>query len=382
MIGCGGSATSDGGLGLLPPLGAEITFDNQFYHLLKNDFLLSSQSHDGLLFIDDNNENDDDNNNNNNNDNLNNNLNNKDNNIDNSINNNNIDNNNNNNDNLNNINKDHINNLNNINDNNNDNNEEKKEKRKIVKVGREGKIAISGRYLKNVKDVEGMGKLLEKCKVTIAVDVKNKFIGEKGAAKIFARQKGANEKEILKIEKAMIKWEKLLYEKSIHHFDEKRKCIKLGEIEGTGAAGGISGAFFLFFKSSNCVSGMKIILQTLNVDKEIEWADLIITGEGSFDRQSEDGKVIGCLRNICREKGKRLVVICGRSSWNEKLEKNGEKNVNEKEKNVNEKKGEYENEEDLLEVFDLVSRFGIDQSMNQTAICLRNLLFQIKDSLF
>ena len=76
----------------------------------------------------------------------------------------------------------------------------------------------------------------------------------------------------------------------------------IGRIPGSGAAGGVGGAF-LAFTNARLMSGIDLILTHLQFGKRIQNADLIITGEGSADAQTTMGKVAyGILREARKQK--------------------------------------------------------------------------------
>ena len=121
---------------------------------------------------------------------------------------------------------------------------------------------------------------------TIASDVKNPLCGKNGAAHVFAAQKGATPDMIEQLDErarkfAEISAERLGYDRS--------------EAEGAGAAGGL-GYAFLQYMNAECKPGIELLLETIKFREIIKDADLVITGEGSADRQTLMGKLpIGIL---------------------------------------------------------------------------------------
>lgn len=116
----------------------------------------------------------------------------------------------------------------------------------------------------------------------IACDVTTPFCGEDGATKIFAPQKGASIEDISILETGMASLNKIIREK---------KGIDLGKMEGTGAAGGIGGAFKAFL-NARLMKGVDMVLDSIGFDDIVKDADLVITGEGRIDSQSSKGKLI------------------------------------------------------------------------------------------
>ena len=86
--------------------------------------------------------------------------------------------------------------------------------------------------------------------------------------------------------------------------------INLNDIPGTGAAGGLGGAFKAFLKAE-LKSGIDIILDAAGFDNIIEGATLVITGEGKIDFQSSRGKVIDGICRRCHVKNVPVLAIAG-----------------------------------------------------------------------
>ena len=128
---------------------------------------------------------------------------------------------------------------------------------------------------------------LEHVRVTIASDVKNPLCGENGAAQVFAPQKGATPKMVLQLDKRARKFADV----SAKHFGYDRS-----EQEGAGAAGGL-GYAFLQYMNADCKPGIELLLDTIRFHEIVNGADLVITGEGSADRQTLMGKLpMGILK--------------------------------------------------------------------------------------
>ena len=140
-------------------------------------------------------------------------------------------------------------------------------------------------------------------KMTIATDVTNPLLGSKGASYVFARQKGASQKEIEFLESKMQE----LRDVSFLTFG---KDINFA---GAGAGGGIPALMSVYF-NVNIVSGFDYIASLINLDKMMEVSDIIITGEGKFDNQSYMGKVVGKIVRKARNINKKIAIICGTST--------------------------------------------------------------------
>jgi glycerate kinase len=84
----------------------------------------------------------------------------------------------------------------------------------------------------------------------------------------------------------------------------------IDNVPGAGAAGGLA-AGALAFMNAKLVSGIETVMARSNLKAELESADWVITGEGSFDSQSLRGKVISGIAKMALESHTRLAVIAG-----------------------------------------------------------------------
>ena len=116
---------------------------------------------------------------------------------------------------------------------------------------------------------------------TIASDVKNPLCGENGAAHVFAPQKGATPEMVVALDERARKFAEI----SAKHFGYDRS-----QMAGAGAAGGLGYAFLQYIHAKS-MSGIQLLLDTIRFKELVEDADLIITGEGSADRQTLMGKL-------------------------------------------------------------------------------------------
>lgn len=157
-------------------------------------------------------------------------------------------------------------------------------------------------------DKSGADRRLAAVKVRGLCDVTNPLTGPLGAARVFGPQKGADP--------AMVERLELGLERLAGRF-EKDLGKKVARMPGAGAAGGL-GAATAAFLGGSLVSGIDYVLDSVNFDKSIEGADLVLTGEGSFDSQSLGGKAISGLLSRSEKRGVPVIVICGRASRHER----------------------------------------------------------------
>lgn len=136
--------------------------------------------------------------------------------------------------------------------------------------------------LKNLAsiDTSGLDKRIHACEFIILCDVDNKLLGEKGASKIFGPQKGANEKQVNQLESALTHFSKVALQTT---------GIDMTELVHGGAAGGVAAGLFTFL-NARLVAGIDYFLAITGFDNALQHTNLVITGEGSIDLQTLDGK--------------------------------------------------------------------------------------------
>ena len=144
---------------------------------------------------------------------------------------------------------------------------------------------------------------LSTAKFKVLTDVQNTLLGEFGAASVYGAQKGASDESIFKLEEGAQNLVSIL-------------SNDMENAKGTGAAGGL-GYGSLSFLGAELVSGIDYMLDLTGIDNLVASSDLVITGEGSVDEQSMQGKVIAGLKRVCDSHQKPLAIICGRSSFND-----------------------------------------------------------------
>jgi glycerate kinase len=90
---------------------------------------------------------------------------------------------------------------------------------------------------------------------------------------------------------------------------ESRK-IRIDDFEGAGAAGGIAAGLKAYFEI-RIQSGFDAISEMTGLSDILSASDLVITGEGKFDGQTLQGKVVKGVYDLCQRTGRQLAVICG-----------------------------------------------------------------------
>lgn len=164
-------------------------------------------------------------------------------------------------------------------------------------------IALGGGALAELAtiDLTGFDSRIFDIEITVACDVTNPLTGENGASYVYGPQKGATPEMVEELDAALA------------HFAEV-SAEKLGEdysvYPGTGAAGGLGFALIAYCKAK-FAAGIDIVLNVSGFEKELQDADLVITGEGRIDGQSVQGKVLYGIGIRAKEKNVPVVAIGG-----------------------------------------------------------------------
>ena len=134
--------------------------------------------------------------------------------------------------------------------------------------------------------------------IHIVNDVDNPLIGINGANHVYAKQKGANEEDIKLLDICFEKLKKLLSDYLVNSSDTK----------GDGSAGGL-GFIFKHILKAQYHQGIEFILSLIDFDKIKNKYDYIITGEGKFDNQSFNEKVVGGILSHANKS--KVIIVCG-----------------------------------------------------------------------
>lgn len=153
-------------------------------------------------------------------------------------------------------------------------------------------------------DLSGLDPRFASVEFILASDVDNPLTGPKGAPAVYGPQKGASPDDVEALDTALAHYAKVLEEAV------GAKAAGYAASPGAGAAGGIGyGALLL---GARFRPGIEVMLDVLGFAPALEWADLVITGEGSLDEQTLHGKAPAGVAAAARAKGKEVVAVCGR----------------------------------------------------------------------
>lgn len=135
----------------------------------------------------------------------------------------------------------------------------------------------------------------------VACDVNNPLCGEKGAAAVFAPQKGATPEMVCTLDANLAHFAQIIQR-------DAGKDIASGA--GTGAAGGMGGGVLLL-PQAQLKSGVQIVIDYVKLAEQIRDADWVITGEGRMDAQSVHGKTPVGVARVAKQFGKPVIALVG-----------------------------------------------------------------------
>lgn len=155
-------------------------------------------------------------------------------------------------------------------------------------------------------DLSGLDPRLQSAQLRIAVDVQNPLHGPDGAAHIFGEQKGADADLRATLDAALAHWAQLLQDTTGVNVQQP----------GAGAAGGFPSAF-LACANASLEPGFDLVAGLTGLDRKLAQADLVLTGEGSLDAQSQFGKAPLGLADRARDLGLPVLAVAGRITLSE-----------------------------------------------------------------
>ncbi|OOM06766.1 glycerate kinase [Clostridium saccharobutylicum] len=154
----------------------------------------------------------------------------------------------------------------------------------------------------NTINLENFDSRLKDVVIEVACDVNNPLCGEKGASNVFGPQKGAT-KEMIGI-----------LDNNLKHYADiiKRQFEKdvLNE-PGAGAAGGL-GAGLMAFLDGTLKKGIEMVIEYASLEEKVKDADMVWTGEGSIDFQTQYGKTPLGVATVAKKYNKPVIALAGR----------------------------------------------------------------------
>jgi len=150
-------------------------------------------------------------------------------------------------------------------------------------------------------DLSQLDSRLQKMELFVLCDVDNFLLGSNGAAAIFGPQKGADAMAVQRLDRALQRLQEITLEKTGYDMNS----IKHG-----GAAGGVAAGLFAFLQA-RLENGIEYFLDHAGFDNLLDKSDLLITGEGSIDLQTLQGKAPYGVAKRAKKKNIPVIAFAG-----------------------------------------------------------------------
>jgi glycerate 2-kinase len=169
--------------------------------------------------------------------------------------------------------------------------------------------------------------------LVVACDVETLFVD---AAEVFAPQKGATPAQVALLRRRLERLAQVYL---------RDYGVDVRDVPGSGAAGGLAGG--LAAAGAQLVPGFEVVADALSLAERIQRADLVVTGEGTLDAESFEGKAVGGVVDLATAAGVPVLIVAG-----EVLA------------------GELPELGPSIEVVSLVDRFGRDRALADATGCV------------
>lgn len=151
-------------------------------------------------------------------------------------------------------------------------------------------------------DVSSMHARIQECELVILCDVNNPLLGERGAARVFGPQKGATPAQVDLLERRLHRLQQVIL---------KISGKDIGTMPHGGAAGGVV-AGVCALAGAKAVNGIDFFLDAVLFDQALACSNLVITGEGSIDLQTLEGKAPYGVAVRARKKNIPVIALTGK----------------------------------------------------------------------
>lgn len=151
-------------------------------------------------------------------------------------------------------------------------------------------------------DLSGFDPRLQDVEVEVACDVTNPLCGETGASHVFGPQKGATPEMIEQLDRNLRNYAGVM----------KQQLDKdIIDYPGAGAAGGLGGGLMVFLNGT-LKKGIDMVVDYTGLEEKVRQADMVWTGEGGMDFQTQYGKTPLGVARVAKKHGKPVVALAGR----------------------------------------------------------------------
>jgi len=150
-------------------------------------------------------------------------------------------------------------------------------------------------------NVSNADRRLKDCKIIAACDVTNPLTGPEGASLVYGPQKGADHDIVLQLDVNLKHFASVIRE---------QLGTEVESVPGSGAAGGMA-AGLMAFAGACLKQGFSLVREIVHLDSHVQWADIVITGEGKMDFQTQFGKTPAGVAAVAKKYGKTIIAVTG-----------------------------------------------------------------------
>lgn len=150
-------------------------------------------------------------------------------------------------------------------------------------------------------DASGRHAALAGCAVRVACDVRNPLCGPDGASRVYGPQKGATPCVADELDDALEHFARVV---------KRALDVDVLDLPGAGAAGGL-GAGLVAFTHAELRPGVQLVAEASGLDRILEGADLVVTGEGALDAQTVQGKTPFGVAQMAKKRNTPVIALAG-----------------------------------------------------------------------
>ncbi|MBC7310438.1 MAG: glycerate kinase [Actinomycetales bacterium] len=177
----------------------------------------------------------------------------------------------------------------------------------LLRAGGAGLIGLAD---EDLAGLEAVTQRLSGIDLVAATDVTSPLLGLQGASAVFAAQKGATPEQAQELERALGRFHEVVSRAMDAPQDLLTgRPVRLDRAPGAGAAGGLG--YALLAIGARRVSGVELVIEAVGLREQVADAALVVTGEGTFDWQSMQGKVVAGVAQTALEVATPSIVIAG-----------------------------------------------------------------------
>jgi glycerate kinase len=151
-------------------------------------------------------------------------------------------------------------------------------------------------------NISNLDQRIPACEIIILCDVDNKLLGPEGAAAVFGPQKGATPAAVTMLDMMLARFATVTLQQTGRN---------MTTIKHSGTAGGAAAGLYAFL-NAKLVSGANHFLELTNFNSVLQNADVVITGEGSIDEQTLQGKAPAAVAAAAKKKNIKVIGVAGK----------------------------------------------------------------------